>query len=193
LSDLSPQIIVIAGPNGAGKTTFAPHLLRDWLGLLEYVNADTIAQGLSAFRPEQAAFEAGRIMLGRLRELAEKRENFAFETTLATRSYAPWLAELRRQGYRVHLSFIWLNGPEIAVQRVRERVQSGGHGIPEETVRRRYRKGLKNFFTLYQPLADTWGVYDNSTSPDPVLIATGRLIAVNIASPDLWAAFCKVT
>src|SRR5262249_1086778 len=128
------QIIVIAGPNGAGKTTLAPSLLRDWLGLLEYVNADTIAQGLSAFRPEHAAFEAGRIMLGRLHELAEKRENFAFETTLATRSYAPRLAELRRKGYRVHLSFIWLNSDEIAVQRVRERVQSGGHGIPEEII-----------------------------------------------------------
>jgi len=192
-TDQSPQIVIIAGPNGAGKSTLAPYLLRDWLGLLEYVNADTIAQGLSAFRPEQAAFEAGRIMLGRLRELAGKRENFAFETTLATRSYAPWLAELRRQGYRVHLSFIWLNSPEIALQRVRERVQSGGHGIPEETVRRRYRKGLQNFFALYQPLADTWGVYDNSASPNPVLVATGSLTAVNIASPDLWAAFCKVT
>lgn len=100
LSSQASQIIIIAGPNGAGKSTLAPYLLRDWLGLLEYGNADTIAQGLSAFRPEEAAFKAGRVMLSRLRELAAKGENFAFETTLATRSYAPWLRELCQQGYR---------------------------------------------------------------------------------------------
>lgn len=113
----SSQIIIIAGPNGAGKTELAPYLLRDRLGLLEYVNADTIAQGLSAFQPEQAAFDAGRIMLKRLRELAEQRKSFAFETTLATRSYAGWLRRLRDQSYQIHLSFIWLRSPEMAIQR----------------------------------------------------------------------------
>src|SRR5258706_4725877 len=112
---LNNQVVIIAGPNGAGKTSLAPYLLRDWLGLLEYVNADTIAQGLSAFQPERAAFEAGRIMLKRLRELAEQRKSFAFETTLATRSYAGWLEKLRRDGYRVNLMFVWLNSPDLAV------------------------------------------------------------------------------
>ncbi len=85
MDDERPQIIVIAGPNGAGKSTLAPSLLRDELGVTEYVNADTIAAGLSAFNPAGATFEAGRIMLRRIHSLAEGRHSFAFETTLATR------------------------------------------------------------------------------------------------------------
>lgn len=186
------QIIIIAGPNGAGKTTLAPHLLRDRLGLLEYVNADTIAQGLSAFQPEQAAFEAGRIMLKRLRELAGQRKSFAFETTLATRSYAGWLDELRRDGWRVNLIFIWLNNPELAVERVRQRVASGGHNIPEESIRRRYSRGVENFFSLYQPLADSWSVYDNSALPNPVLVASGQGQNENIFADEMWLKFREV-
>lgn len=186
------QIIIIAGPNGAGKTTLAPHLLRDRLGLLEYVNADTIAQGLSAFQPEQAAFEAGRIMLKRLRDLAGQRKNFAFETTLATRSYAGWLDKLRGDGWRVNLIFIWLNNPELAVERVRQRVASGGHNIPEESIRRRYRRGVENFFTLYQPLADSWSVYDNSFSPTPVLIVSGQERSENVFESESWLKFQEV-
>ena len=189
----SSQIIVIAGPNGAGKTTLAPSLLRDWLGLLEYVNADAIAQGLSAFQPEEVAFKAGRVMLSRLRELAIKGENFAFETTLATRSYAPWLRELCQQGYRLHISFIWLRSPEMAIQRVRDRVVTGGHDIPEETIRRRYVKGVRNFFALYRPLASSWIVYDNSSLSQPLKLATGEQTVENIIEPALWKEFCEVS
>ena len=189
----SSQIIVIAGPNGAGKTTLAPSLLRDWLGLLEYVNADAIAQGLSAFQPEEVAFKAGRVMLGRLRELATKGENFAFETTLATRSYAPWLRELCQQGYRLHISFVWLRSPEMAIQRVRDRVVTGGHDIPEETIRRRYVKGVRNFFALYRPLASSWIVYDNSSLSQPLKLATGEQTVENIIEPALWKEFCEVS
>jgi predicted ABC-type ATPase len=184
------QIIIIAGPNGAGKTTLAPHLLRDKLGLLEYVNADTIAQGLSAFQPEQAAFEAGRIMLKRLRELAEQRKSFAFETTLATRSYAGWLKRLRQNGYHISLMFVWLSSPELAVERVKNRVASGGHNIPEETVRRRYSKGIKNFSALYQPIADEWGIYDNSDWKPLSLIASGStLTSKTVFIPEMWSKF----
>jgi predicted ABC-type ATPase len=117
----SPQIIVIAGPNGAGKSTLAPHLLKDTFGLLEYVNnADTIAHGLSAFNPEGVAFEAGRVMLERLHSLAEQQKSFAYETTLATRSYAVWLSRLKHQGYRFHLLYLWLRSPELALYRIRE-------------------------------------------------------------------------
>ncbi len=186
------QVVIIAGPNGAGKTSLAPHLLRDWLGLLEYVNADTIAQGLSAFQSEQAAFEAGRIMLKRLRELAEQRKSFAFETTLATRSYAARLEKLCRDGYRVNLMFIWLSSPDLAIERVRRRVASGGHNIPEETIRRRYRKGIKNFFSLYQPLADSWAVYDNSAFHNPILMANGEGKTEIVIQPNLWQSFCEI-
>src|SRR5690349_19065775 len=103
-----PNVVVIAGPNGAGKSTLAPALLRDTLNIPEYVNADTIAEGLSAFAPEDASFEAGRVMLERLRGLANKKEDFAFETTLATRFYAGWLRELQSVGYRTSLIFLWL-------------------------------------------------------------------------------------
>jgi len=185
-----PKVVIMAGPNGAGKSTLAPSLLRDRFGLLEYVNADTIARGLSAFQPEEVAFEAGRVMLKRLHDLARLRASFAFETTLATRSYAPWLAGLCKEGYAFHLLFLWLHGPDLAVGRVKERVRLGGHGIPEAVIRRRYRHGIRNFFELYQTLAHTWGVYDNSVSVGPVLIATGSSeSALLISQPELWQRF----
>ena len=157
-----PDIVVIAGPNGAGKSTLAPYLLRDTLGILEYVNADTIAEGLSAFAPENASFEAGRVMLSRLRELAADRQDFAFETTLATRSYARWLKGLQTDGYRLSLVFLYLRKVETAIERVNARVRLGGHAIPEETIRRRFDRGRRNLFELYLPLANAWRVFDAS-------------------------------
>ena len=159
-----PDVIVIAGPNGAGKSTLAPALLRDTFGILEFVNADTIAEGLSGFAPEDAAFDAGRVMLGRLHDLAAEGRDFAFETTLASRFYAGWLQDLRTQGYRSTLIFLWLESVELAIERVRERVRIGGHDIPEETIRRRYIRGLKNLFELYIPIVDGWSVRDNSSA-----------------------------
>src|SRR5690606_36586669 len=122
-----PEIVIIAGPNGAGKSTLAPALLRDTLGILEYVNADTIAEGLSAFAPEDASFNAGRVMLDRLRELSDSGKDFSFETTLATRFYAVWLRDLQQKGYRVNLIFLWLSKVETAIERVNARVRMGGH------------------------------------------------------------------
>lgn len=168
------DIIIIAGPNGAGKSTAAPVILPTTLGITEFVNADTIALGISAFQPEKVALQAGRIMLTRLRELANARVNFAFETTLATRSFAPWIANLRQNNYRFHLIFLWLNSPELAIERVKERVRLGGHNVPEATIFRRYHAGLRNFFKLYRPLADTWRIYDNSDTSVYRLIAYGR-------------------
>ena len=157
-----PDVIVIAGPNGAGKSTLAPTLLRDTFGILEYVNADTIAEGLSAFAPEDASFDAGRVMLGRLQELARERKDFAFETTLASRFYAGWLKELQAKGYRVSLVFLWLEDVNLAIERVRARVRDGGHDIPETTIRRRFERGRKNLFGLYLPVANAWRVLDAS-------------------------------
>jgi len=185
-----PLVIAIAGPNGAGKSTLAPFLLRNRFGLTEYVNADTIALGLSAFRPEGAAFEAARVMLTRLRALAEAGSDFAFETTLATRSYARWVSSLKRRGYSFHLIFLWLRSPELALGRVRNRVLSGGHDIPEAVVRRRYVRGVRNFFDSYQSLADSWVVYDNSVSGDAVKIAVGEGVFVKkLLEESLWEEF----
>lgn len=192
MSEANPQVIVIAGPNGAGKSTLAPFLLRDELGMTEYVNADAIALGLSAFRPEGAALEAGRIMLRRLHDLADERQSFAFETTLSTRSYAAWISRLKKQGYDFHLFFFWLRSPELAVQRVRERVLSGGHGVPARVVRRRYTKSIHNFFRLYRALADTWVVYDNSSPEGSPRIARGQGDSrIKVFDDSLWQQFTE--
>jgi predicted ABC-type ATPase len=184
------KVLAIAGPNGAGKSTLAPFLLRDEYGLLEFVNADAIAHGLSAFNPQSVAFEAGRVMLKRLRDLALRGESFAFETTLSSRSYAPWISGLRRQGYEFNLMFLWLRSPELAVERVRARVRAGGRDVPEGVIRRRYVKGVRNFFGLYQPLSDSWGVYDNSSRDEPRLLAQGVGKTVSrILVENVWQEF----
>ena len=190
--DTDPLVIAIAGPNGAGKTTLAPFLLRNHFGLTEYVNADTIALGLSAFRPEGAAFEAARVMLTRIRALADAGSHFAFETTLATRSYARWVRNLKRRGYRFHVMFLWLRSPELALERVRNRALTGGHDVPEEVVRRRYLRGARNFFDSYQPLADSWVVYDNSVSGNVIKIAAGEGASLTeLLEESLWKEFKK--
>jgi predicted ABC-type ATPase len=152
----------------------APRLLRGALAVTEFVNADTIARGLSAFRPESVGLAAGRVMLERMKRLAATRANFAFETTLASRSFASWLKTLRASSYRTHLIFLSLPSPELALARVAERVRLGGHDVPEDIVRRRFAAGLRNFFTLYQGVLDTWQVFDNSNLAGPRLIASGR-------------------
>jgi len=174
LSRSSSSIVVaLAGPNGAGKSTAGPALLRETLRITEFVNADVIARGLSAFAPEKAAFAAGRAMISRMQALAKKRVSFAFETTLAGRSHAVWIRRLVESGYEFHLFFLWLPTAEFAVERVRDRVRLGGHAVPEETVRRRYRTGIRNFFRIYRPLAASWRLYDNSSGPVPTIIAVG--------------------
>lgn len=181
-----PNVIVIAGANGAGKSTLAPYLLRDTFGIYEYVNADTLALGLSAFAPERAGFDAGRIMLKRLNELANERKDFAFETTLASRFYAWWLKNLQARGYDFSLVFLWLQSAELAVERVRARVRLGGHDVAEEIIRRRYANGLRNFFKLYCPLADSWRVYETSSAP-PKFIAFGKANnSEQIIERELW-------
>lgn len=181
---------MLAGPNGAGKSTVGPDLLRDALAVTEFVNADVIARGLSAFDPDGVAMMAGRVMLSRLRDLARQRVSFAFETTLASRSFAPWIAGLVGSGYAFHLVFLWLTSVEIAIQRVANRARFGGHGVANHVIRRRYRAGLRNFQVLYKPLATTWRVYDNSMGPRPRLIAVGRggeLASIN--DRDAWERF----
>jgi predicted ABC-type ATPase len=168
-----PHIIILAGPNGAGKSTTAPVLLRDTFAVDEFVNADAIAQGLSAYAPENVALEAGKIMLRRLRELTQKRSNFAFETTLASRSFAPWLKKQRDAGYQVHLLFLALPDVQSALGRVAVRVKLGGHNIPDDVVQRRFSAGLRNLFRLYIPVTTSWKILDNSIPGSPLSIAEG--------------------
>lgn len=160
-----PTLYVIAGPNGAGKTTFARRFLAGENSVFEFVNADSIAQGLSPYEPEKAAVAAGRLMLTRLRDLFKRRESFAFETTLSGRAYRLLLAEMKAAGYRIELDFLWLPAPEQSIDRVARRVVAGGHHIPEEVIRRRHAKGLQNLFQIYRPLLDRWTLHDNTYAP----------------------------
>lgn len=188
MSEPRPSIVILAGPNGAGKSTVAPALLRGALAVNEFVNADVIASGLSAFDPDSAAIAAGRVMLARLGELARQRESFAFETTLASRSFAPWLRDLRASGYAVHLFFLWLSSPDLAVQRVADRVRSGGHDVPADTIRRRYRAGVRNLFSLYQPIVTTWAVYDCSGLKSQLVAEGLESAPLKVYDRKVWAA-----
>lgn len=159
------KLYVISGCNGAGKTTASYTILPEILDCQEFVNADEIAKGLSPFQPEKVAFEAGRIMLKRLDELLKEGEDFAFETTLASRTFAHYIREAKERNYEVILIFFWLNSVELAIERVKIRVIEGGHNIPKNVIIRRYKRGLENFFNIYRDLVDNWMFIDNSGKP----------------------------
>lgn len=156
------KLYIIAGCNGAGKTTASFTILPDILDCKEFVNADEIAKGLSPFRPENVSFEAGRIMLKRINELLESNQNFAFETTLATKSYKSKITEAKAKNYNVTLLFFWLQNVDLAIERVKTRVQEGGHNIELEVIKRRYLNGIKNLFNIYLPIVDEVMIFDNS-------------------------------
>ena len=156
------QLYIIAGCNGAGKTTASFTILPEILGCKEFINADEIAKGLSPFQPESVAVQAGRIMLARMDELLQKGETFAFETTLATKSYKQKIEWAQANDYEVTLLFFWLDSPNIAKKRVAQRVAEGGHNIPLETIERRYYNGIANLFTIYIDMVDICYIFDNS-------------------------------
>ena len=173
--DPQPTAVLIGGPNGAGKSTIAPRVVPRAFGALEFVNADMIAAGLSVLDPNRQAFAAGRIVIRQIHRLADARRDFAFESTLASRSFAPFLARLAATGYRTRLVYLWLQTVEIAVHRVRARVTAGGHAVPEATIRRRYRRSVQNLFDLYLPIVSSWVVLDNSSSTGPKIVASGGI------------------
>ncbi|MEX0701791.1 MAG: zeta toxin family protein [Planctomycetales bacterium] len=183
----APIVVVLGGPNGAGKSTAAPRLLKGALGVVEFINADLIARGISPFDPEGAALAAGEVMLQRMDALAAAGVSFGLESTLAARSLAPRLRELVARGYEFHLVFLYLRSADLAVARVADRVRLGGHNVPENTIRRRYRAGLTNFFDLYRPIAKSWQMFDNSHAGRMELIAAGtRQRASRIPQKALW-------
>lgn len=184
----SPKIVILAGPNGAGKTTAAPDLLQGALSVNEFVNADVIAQGLSGFAPEHVSFQAGRAMLERIHELAGKSIDFAFETTLASKSFRKMIISLKQSSnYQTHLIFLYLRSSKLALARVSDRVRMGGHKVSEEIVMRRYTRGLRNMFNIYIPIVDSWQIYDNSSDKEPLLVAKGSNSSVDlIALPEIW-------
>ena len=159
------NLYIISGCNGAGKTTASYSVLPDMLNCKEFVNADEIAKGLSPFQPDKVAIESGRIMLSRIKDLLNHNVDFAFETTLATKTYVQFISEAHARGYFVTLVYFWLSSPELAIERVKTRVISGGHDIPIDTIRRRYKAGIQNLSRLYMPICDYWMIIDNSEPP----------------------------
>jgi predicted ABC-type ATPase len=181
-----PNLYIIAGCNGAGKTTASLTILPEILNCREFVNADLIAYGLSPLNVQSVAMQAGRVMLGRIKDLLKDEKDFAFETTLATRSYVNLIREAKTKGYEVTLLYFWLHSPEQAKERVAERVAKGGHDIKDDVVERRYYRGIKNFFRIYSPVSDNWALFDN-TAGEPELVAEGGLnFETSIASQTLW-------
>jgi predicted ABC-type ATPase len=181
------DVVILGGPNGAGKTTTAQILIPKAMGIREFVNADEIARGLSPFNAQGASVAAGRVMLRRIPELVGRGESFAFETTCAGLQHLRWLAAAKAAGWRLNLIYLWLATPELAIERVARRVRDGGHDIPPDVIRRRWRSGLGNMKRLFLPLVHNAFIYDNSGA-DPILIATrGPDEPLVIVDRDRWA------
>jgi len=181
-----PRLYIIAGCNGAGKTTASYTILPDMLNCDEFVNSDEIAKRLSPNKPEESAVRASRLMMERIEELIDKGETFGVETTLATRTLVRVIAEAQQKGYVVTLVFFWLKMPELAVERVKLRVEAGGHYVPETTIRRRYDVGIRNLFNLYIPVCDYWIMIDNSNNPSTIIAEGGTSVVTKIHNKTLY-------
>ena len=184
-----PSLYIIAGPNGAGKTTFIKRFAPRHLALLDFLNADEMARGLSPLAPERAQIEAGRLMLERVRQFIANAKSFAMETTLSGRTYRLLLKQARDAGFATHLDFLVLPSVEDSIRRVANRVIQGGHNVPEADLRRRFRLGLQNLFSLYRPFCDTWNVYLNAD--DATLVAHGTVESMEIDHPTIFESFVR--
>ena len=167
---MTKKCYILAGPNGAGKTTFANEFLPIEAECLNFINADLIAVGLSPFQPAKMAVEAGRLMIQHINECIRRNESFAFESTLSGKGYYKKINEWKKQGYEIVIYFFKLPSIEFAIERVKLRVATGGHNVPEQDIRRRFERSWYNFNTLYRPLADSWAIFDTS-SDIPTIIA----------------------
>jgi predicted ABC-type ATPase len=172
MKDKTPVIYLIGGPNGAGKTTFARQFLPA-VGVMEFLNADSLAAGLSPLDPPLAATRAARLLLSRWQELVDGKYSFAFESTLSGRTYAAMICKAKSRGYRLYLCYLSLSTVQQSIRRVSERVKKGGHNVPIADLKRRFLPSLHNFFKLYLPLADEALLY-NSTLQPPRLVAAWR-------------------
>ena len=181
-----PRMFIISGCNGAGKTTASYSLLPEMLECSEFVNSDEFAKGLSPFNPEKAAIKASRFVIMKIRHLISRQMDFAVETTLATRTLLKTVKMAQSNGYTVTLLYCWLNTPELAIQRVKARVEAGGHNIPEETIRRRYRVGIQYFFNDYSPVCERWILADNSQIPFRVVAEGSKLDTVSIRDEETY-------
>ncbi len=187
-----PKIFVIAGPNGSGKTTSSKKLLPEILQCDEYVNADAVAAALSPFHPEEVAIQAGRLMLERIEYLAQQKVDFAFESTLASRTFINFLNRQKSNGYEINILFLWLSSPELAIERVKYRVEQGGHDIPKNVIIRRYSRSIFNFINDYTKISDNWFLYNNSEIESKLIASKLVNNPINIVDKSLWLNISEV-
>ena len=184
------NVYIIAGPNGSGKTTFAIKFLPEYARCPNFINADLIAHGLSPFSPGAAAIKAGKLVLEQIHEFAKKRVDFAFETTLSGKLYVNLIKSLKEKGYKIHIFFLWVPDADLVVSRIKSRVAQGGHDVPVRDVLRRFNRSISNFFKLYQPLADSWMLFDNA-GIIPILIAERKNSKVKIIDEGSYKNIIK--
>ena len=187
-----PKLYIISGCNGAGKTTASYSMLPEMLSCSEFVNSDEFAKSLSPFKPENASIQASRYMLQKIRYLLKRQSDFAVETTLATRTLLKTVRMAQAAGYSVTLLYFWLNSPELAIERVKARVENGGHNIPEETIRRRYKVGVDYFFHHYAPICERWILADNSQAPFRVIAEGSKEDVVNIRDKETYDKIYRI-
>jgi predicted ABC-type ATPase len=186
----SKNVYIIAGPNGAGKTTFATKFLPEYASCPNFVNADLIAQGLSPFSPGAAAIKAGKLVLEQIHKFANRRVDFAFETTLSGKLHINLFKSLKAKGYKIHLFFLWIPSTKLAISRIKTRVAEGGHDVPVEDITRRFERSVSNFFKLYQPYIDSWMLFNNE-GPTPILIAERKNSKIRIIDEKLYNKITK--
>ncbi len=186
-----PKLYIISGCNGSGKTTASYTLLPDLLNCREFVNSDEFAKSFSPFDPGAASVTASRYMLMKINYLLERKADFAIETTLATRSLLQIVRQAQQQNYETTVLYFWLNSPELAIERVRDRVESGGHHIPDAVIRRRYVMGLQYLFDVYIPVIDRWILADNSKPPFSV-VAEGSKDVIYIKDNEKYQLIQRI-
>ena len=186
-----PKLYIISGCNGSGKTTASYTLLPDLLNCREFVNSDEFAKSFSPFDPGAASVTASRYMLMKINYLLERKADFAIETTLATRSLMQIVRQAQQQNYETTVLYFWLNSPELAIERVRDRVESGGHHIPDAVIRRRYVMGLQYLFDVYIPVIDRWILADNSKPPFSV-VAEGSKDVIYIKDNEKYQLIQRI-
>ena len=180
-----PKMYIISGCNGSGKTTASYTLLPEMLECNQFVNSDEFAKSLSPFNPSEASVSASRYMLQKIYYLLGNHMDFCVETTLATRSLMGIINDAKSRGYTVNILYFWLKSPEMAIARVKSRVEAGGHNIPENVVRRRYYMGLNYFFETYAPICDRWMLADNSSSPFSI-VAEGSPAGIKVRDKEKY-------
>jgi len=188
----SKNVYIVAGPNGSGKTTFAKTFLPEYAKCDRFINADLIAAGLSPFSPQQAAIKSGKLVLGQIKEYSDNDINFGFETTMSGVTYLKYFKMLKEKGYKINIFFLWIPDSQLGIARVKDRVMRGGHNVPVEDIKRRFKRSIEKFFKSYRLLADKWILFNNAEAK-PRIIARKQNAHIDIVEQTLFEKILKET